>query len=1137
MSDIGPQKKIRFKQNAHKKLRRLPSHAGAIGPVHAPILAPRHLIWKRSWIGVLAFIGFAFAALIVFARVGYLSPLVEKAASDALLASVPSDYRTELGKTKVSFSWSQGPGITYQDIKVYPKEGSAPLATLGKVTLGVAIKATLAGKAEFSSITVENVEVEVPPSPESALPRMRFDQAHDAFETVFSQLRSGLVPFLNQTDGLDISLQDLAVNLPDNGYSSAFLLKTLSLKAEGGSASFDGKMDVDGYAVSLNGTIEMPLPGANLEAESKLSIALTAMPMPWRRLQTLVSNDPDDHEIGKRHIPVLADVAINLSDYQDDERDIATATLKPVGMAFKLGTEDYVPVAGSFDMSMNFQTSILRIKPTSWSVGRSTFELNGAVRDRAFELSQGAQPNAFEFELLANRGTAAPADSPEEPIRFAARAQGTTFLNARQIEFGRLDISSDGGTAYGEGDISLQGEFPTAIFDVRVDDMSIAGIKQFWPAPVARGARRWSLENLAGGRIVKGQFDIAEPLRRRIPGTGEELTGDTRVQLAVEDVQFNVVGDIPPVRNADGSVEFADGLTTVSLNRGVVYLPGGQTASAKDGVLVIPRADKETGLIRAKLSLGVSGKARAIGELISFDPIGAQQFYAFEPEDLSGDVSGLVNVNFLLNGDNGADPDWDVDLQVAEAGSATKIEGRDLDGLDGRILVDPSRAEFELAGNIDGFPSNISMTVPFANSEVAARRDISLLLDTPKREQLAPGLDVILTGNTPVRVAGSGETLQIEADLTTAKLSLPWIGWAKGEGVEASAVFNLLQSDTLTSLNNFKLSGGSFGATGEIDADSLGLKRARFGFAKLNQGDDVSLDVTRNGDGYDVDVSGNAFDARAIMRYARAQARNTTPTDSDVPVNVTANIKRVTGFHGEYLDNVTVTMRVRDGTVTYLRINGSTKSGFPVSLAVDGAAASRNVSFEALGAGEALRFADIYTNVRGGTVNMTLKATDAQTLAGEGTLRDFRVFNEPKLAQLVSTRASDSQSLEEAVNKKIDTREVKFEIASSELVFRPGRLEVAKAIARGPLAGFSIQGLVFDSNNQTRLTGTFLPAYGLNRLFGEIPVLGALLGNGRDRGLIGVTFKLDGSYDDPNVTVNPLSVIAPGIFRSIFEFR
>ena len=50
-------------------------------------------------------------------------------------------------------------------------------------------------------------------------------------------------------------------------------------------------------------------------------------------------------------------------------------------------------------------------------------------------------------------------------------------------------------------------------------------------------------------------------------------------------------------------------------------------------------------------------------------------------------------------------------------------------------------------------------------------------------------------------------------------------------------------------------------------------------------------------------------------------------------------------------------------------------------------------------------------------------------------------------------------------------------------------------------------------------------------------VKGSFLGNGRDRGLLGITFKLSGQTDQPKLTINPLSLIAPGVFRQIFEFQ
>ena len=84
--------------------------------------------------------------------------------------------------------------------------------------------------------------------------------------------------------------------------------------------------------------------------------------------------------------------------------------------------------------------------------------------------------------------------------------------------------------------------------------------------------------------------------------------------------------------------------------------------------------------------------------------------------------------------------------------------------------------------------------------------------------------------------------------------------------------------------------------------------------------------------------------------------------------------------------------------------------------------------------------------------------------------------------------------------------------------------------------GSTFQGTVYDSAGRMHVTGTFMPAYGLNRLFADVPIVGALLGNGRDRGLIGITFRLTGTVSSPKVEVNPLSVIAPGIFRQIFEY-
>jgi hypothetical protein len=69
------------------------------------------------------------------------------------------------------------------------------------------------------------------------------------------------------------------------------------------------------------------------------------------------------------------------------------------------------------------------------------------------------------------------------------------------------------------------------------------------------------------------------------------------------------------------------------------------------------------------------------------------------------------------------------------------------------------------------------------------------------------------------------------------------------------------------------------------------------------------------------------------------------------------------------------------------------------------------------------------------------------------------------------------------------------------------------------------------------MRGTFVPAYGLNNMFAQPPILGFFLGGGQKEGLIGITYEVVGSPHAPTLRVNPMSAMMPGILRKPFEFR
>ena len=88
---------------------------------------------------------------------------------------------------------------------------------------------------------------------------------------------------------------------------------------------------------------------------------------------------------------------------------------------------------------------------------------------------------------------------------------------------------------------------------------------------------------------------------------------------------------------------------------------------------------------------------------------------------------------------------------------------------------------------------------------------------------------------------------------------------------------------------------------------------------------------------------------------------------------------------------------------------------------------------------------------------------------------------------------------------------------------------------RGPMIGATVDGYIDYMRDEVRMRGTFVPLYGLNNMFGQIPVFGLFLG-GSNEGLLGVTYEVVGPPGAPVLRVNPISAVAPGLLRKFFEF-
>ena len=116
-----------------------------------------------------------------------------------------------------------------------------------------------------------------------------------------------------------------------------------------------------------------------------------------------------------------------------------------------------------------------------------------------------------------------------------------------------------------------------------------------------------------------------------------------------------------------------------------------------------------------------------------------------------------------------------------------------------------------------------------------------------------------------------------------------------------------------------------------------------------------------------------------------------------------------------------------------------------------------------------------------------------------------------------------------------NSNNIEFSQARADFTRAPGRMMVKDGVLRGPMIGATVEGNIDYAREQVQMRGTLVPLYGLNNMFGQIPIVGLFLG-GSNEGLLGVTYQVVGPPSTPVLRVNPISAVAPGLLRKFFEF-
>ncbi|APH71973.1 YhdP family protein [Aquibium oceanicum] len=1089
--------------------------------------------WARriamSLLGLVLLCVVGLGTLYLAGTAGLGSERLKREASAAISALAGAPIEVQAGPAGFSLDSSRLLALEIPDVALATPPGGTVFARAGAIRFGVAIWPLLGGDLQLTEIRLADATIE--PAllakddggdwsaglrDERGLfdPDLIVASVFGTIDHALAGLRGRAAP--------RISLDHVTVRLGKGDAARTLAIETAQAwTSEEGVLQLSAALEFDGHPVSIDGTAQPPT-----RRDGGTRFALTAdIGLDRNTLDT----EPSPSVLSGRSEVSLRGLRLPGA---------------PAQLRFKARSQDLVvalpemqPLVGDVEIGglLKSGTGKVEFERVRLATRRSTLLFNGAFGPAP--ASEAGGPPAYRWEFVSNGSRAAAQDVPEPALPFAARVAGTFAPTEEVLTASEIGVRTGQGELVGQATVGFGNGAPAIALALDVPNMPVAHAKQLWPSEVATGARSWVLANVFGGTVRDSRIRFRVPAGRLGNGValnGEEVNG----HFEVDDTRFDITGDLPAVRDAFGVVDFQGSDVDISLSSGTVFMPTGRTLSAENGSFLIRNVESKPTI--GYMDIDVKGEAPAVVEFASYKPIDAMRHLELKPEDFSGQAAGNVRAEIPLRNDFPIEHlDWEVDLTYDNLSIAQPFEGQEVTQAKGTIKVDPQKAVIEASAKLNGMPAELKLTEPLGDQGPARDRAVSLILDDAARERIAPGLNEMLSG--PVKVAVSleeGGTQRMKADLKEARLSFPWVGWSKGKGIPATATFTMTSDGDRISLSDFKLNGETFAVEGELRIAGGELAEARFGKVALNRGDDATMSLTKQGRGYVIKVGGASFDARSLIKLYLAETEKAEKAVESVPITLDASVARTTGFGRETLSDVVVKLRGTGTDLGTLQISARTASGAEVGIINETDSDGRSVRIDSGDAGALVRFLNIYEYMQGGVIRVALAATANGPLTGQVEARDFAIVNEPKLRSLISAPLpeSDGRSLAQAVRRNLDDQRANFERGFALIEKGDGYLAIDRGVLRGPSIGATFKGTFYDQQNNMNMTGTFMPAYGINRIFGEIPLFGQILGNGRDRGLIGITFRLAGDAKEPRLEVNPLSAVAPGIFRSIFEY-
>ncbi len=750
------------------------------------------------------------------------------------------------------------------------------------------------------------------------------------------------------------------------------------------------------------------------------------------------------------------------------------------------------------------------------SIDLST-ELGTAEGSGYFYLSnyRDGWPGTFLGQLQIDRARIRARDLFEADLEIeGGAADFRLHLAPFTLELGQLVLVQAGTGLELSGEIAARGDGWHLALDGAIARIGRAQALALWPLALAPKARRWVAEKVSAGELVG--LDASVRIR---PGQPRRLA----VQAGVAGLRARVVREMAPLEAASGYLTITDQRFLAVAESGYIPAPSGGRVDVAGSVFRID--DIYLRPTPARVDMRFAGPLAAALGLLDARPYRVFRNTGFGPDVATGTLRGSGWATFEMKPRlMPADIRFSASAELRDLRSDRIVPGRLLEADRARVEVDNTRLEISGAARIgQATGSGIWSAAIGPAADGRSRLEARLALN----QALLDEFDIALPGGTIAGEGLAGFELDLErghkpayrlsSDLAGVAISAPDIGWSKPARATGRLLIEGHLDDPVT-VERLEFEAPGLTATGSLSLNpDSSLAEARFERVELNNWLDAPVVVTGRGPqrAVAIAVRGGVADLR---RASFGDGAGPADYPGDAPVELV--LDRLVVSEGIVLTTFSADLDRKNGMQGTFRalVNGGPSIRGVVAPQENGTA-FRITSKEA---GGVLRAAGVYESARGGEMTLILAPHAGEGVYdGQLTITDVRTVGAPALLGLLNA-VSVIGLLEQ-----VEQEGILFQEVEARFRLTPTQVVIQKGSAVGASLGVSMDGTYRLGSSEMDLAGVLSPIYllnGIGRIFTR-----------KGEGLIGFTYTLRGTPRDPRVSVNPLSIFTPAMFRELFR--